>query len=943
MEALWADRVSLFSRDPGSFLSGTTVEVFLAELLRELRDDRAGFGLKELLLRPLCEHPALLCPSDCVGEETALDLMSVFSQCPSKCVQFRCHLLVALTSVLICTSCTATSSRASLDFLDLLLQMAQDVHGDSLQRPLQEMACECLRELEACCPGLLSQRLELLGALRQRETSRLHQAYAAVQTLVLRNGVYQLTRDSGAGAEHLKALLGANTSVAWEADQDSGRITDPMALHSLIRGPMGTVSTIHTGPDCKELRSTLSSLLEESYLLTPLCQAALLHRLTEVVAMVPGIPPAVFRAQLLRLLGTTEVSLLHAVLLMKSAFTDSLFSAEDEAFLLRRLVVLAQHPLLTAPEKLFYADCLLHFPENRPISYNDGEESVPVLLTPRLASILAPTVFNDSATLLCRLNLMCMVCLEEDEQGGDGLGPTYLYDHLGALLHIVENGGSREMVVTFFRAAFLFLSYFRQVEQFSAGLTAMLCQLYLKHTRLAPHLVNLADMTQDRLSESRWAVALLTALQKVIVSSPLSQLTSQDLSRHLRMLTRVAEEAEVPQHSTLHFLSSITTPSGSSLCVRGSWRLGNAVLAVCRRLLVHPGLDSMLIPLADILQHMALHYGDTDIQDHARLYYTLLTTLSQEKLAGVLKHGAAEGGRQVKKQTLSSLVAESEGLTSSLTIHQTETPIFTLIKVLPEPGRPLEEDCTNQEEWNQPQDDATAVLEAYRGQFGEDGFVPEIVLKYKLAHVDTRVEDAIFNQLFSIHLHFCLTDDHYEALQDISIPCLFRERPPPAVQLRMKPRRPHPTTLNASALFTTADGLTWHCPLPDVPVAFQQTFLPLPAPPGWSRGKSATLFDAMWEEMESGARGVISLFCCGLKEAALDTLVTEHFLSFLVTDPAHRDPVKVLLFLPPRSHILMKIQSEEDATHFDIATDDWQLLPHINSYLLSITSCPPAR
>ncbi|XP_029948305.1 AP-5 complex subunit beta-1 [Salarias fasciatus] len=936
MEAVWADRLALFSRGPAAFLSGTTAEAFLAELLRELRDDRAGFSLKLLLLSPLCEHPALLCPSDWVGEETALDLMSVFSQCPSRCVQFRCQLLVALTSVLVCTSCAAASSRASQDFVDLLLQAAQDSQADGSQRPLQETACECLRELEACCPGLLSQRLELLGGLRQRETSRLHQALAGVQAAALRNAVYRLSRDGAAGAGHLKALLGAGAAAAWEADQDSGVTTDPAALRSLVRGPMGTVPTLHTGPDCKELRSAVSSLLEESYLLTPLCQAALLHRLTEVVAMAPGVPPGVFRAQLLRLLGTAEVSLLHATLLMKSAFTDSLFSAEDEAFLLRRLVVLAQHPLLPAPQKLFYTDCLLHFPENRPIGCGDGEESVPVLLTPRLAAVLAPTVFNDGAALLSRLNLLCLVCLEEDEQGGDGVGLPYLYEHLGSLLRIVESGGGgREVVVTFFRAAFLFLSYFHHVERFSSGLTERLCRLYVKHPRLAPHLINLADLTQERLPECRWASGLLEALQKVIVDAPLSQLTPQDLSRHLKTLARVAEEAGVPQRATLRFLSAVTSPSGGCPGVRGDWRLGNGVLAVCRRLLVHPGLDSLLLPLADVLQHVASRHGDTDVQDHARLYYTLLTTLSRDKLAGVLADGA---GRQVKKQALSSLVAESEALTGSLTVLQTETPVFRLTEVRPEPGAPAGEGQADQHPG-----DAAAALEAYRAQFSDAGFASDITLRYELRHADTA--DAAFSRLFSLRLHFDRTDAHYEALPDASVPCLFGDRPPPALRLTVRPRRPRPTTLRASALFSTADGRTWHGPLPDVPVAFRQTFLPLPAPPSWSRGDRSRLFDGLWEEIlaaddDDDSGGADSLFCCGLEEAALDALVERHFLSFLVTDPARGDPVKVLLFLPPASHVLMKIRSEEDAAHFHIATDDWQLLPHMNSFLLSITSCP---
>ncbi|KAK2862632.1 hypothetical protein Q5P01_002165 [Channa striata] len=945
MAANWSERICAFSRSPKSFLSGTTGECFLAELLRELRDDRATYHVKVLLLSPLCEHPTLLCLTQTVGEETALELMSVFAQCPPKFVEFRCHLLLTLTSVLVCTSCVSNRSRASQDFLDLLLDIAQDIGGDNLLRSLQATACECLREMEACCPGLLLQHLELLGGLRQRETSRLHQAYAGLHTLVLRNAVFHLTQEKGAGAEHLKALLGGNTSVAWEADQDSGLMNnkDSTILSSLILGPMDTVPTLQTGPDCKELRLVLSSLLEDSYLLTPLCQASLLHRLIEVVAMVPGVPPAVFRAQLLRLLGTSKVCLLHATLLMKCAFTDSLFSAEDEAFILKRLVVLSQHPLLSTPEKLFYMDCILHFPENRPISCGDSDETLPVLLTPRLASPLVPTVFNDSSTMLARLNLLCLVYLEEGDQGEgeEGRGVAYLYEHLTSLLHIVKNGGSREIVVTFFRAAFLFLFHLHHVERCSKSLMEMLCELYLHHTQLAPHLINLANQTQDRLSECNWSVGLLTAMQRVITEAPLAEITLQNLHWHLKMLARVAEEGEIPQHSTLCFLSRIITPSSSSLCVSGEWHLGNSLLGVCRRLLVHPSLDSLLLPLADVLQPLACRYGDTDVQDHARLYYTLLTTLSREKLAGVLAQGTIEGGRQVKKRSLSCIGAEGEGLTSMLTIHQLEKTIFKLVEMNSELQGDTNQECDlNPNERETCPDKANTA--AYRAQFDNPDFSSELTLTYQLTHVG--VHDSRFDQLFSIHLHFNLTDDHYEELSDISVPCLFKGRPSPILTLNLKPKQPYPTTLHASAIFTTQDGLSWHTVLPDVHVSFQQAFMPLPAPITWTRGNKLCLFEGLWDEICSDCKEeelsdcATSLFCCQLKEVALVALVKKHFLPFLISYLSKRDEFKVLFFLPPQSHVLLKIRPEEDAVHFNIATDNWQLLSHISSYLLTITS-----
>ncbi|XP_029908030.1 AP-5 complex subunit beta-1 [Myripristis murdjan] len=957
MAVNWAERIAAFSLSPSDFLSRTTPEGFLAELLRELRDDRASYNVKVALLSPLCEYPTLLCPSVSVGEETALELMSVFAQCPPKALQFRCHLLLALTSVLLCSSCVNTHSRASQDFLELLLQIAQDTsdpHGDGALRSLRVTACDCLRELEACCPGLLSQRLELLSGLRHQETSRLHQAFVGLHSLGLRNAVYLLAQQTGAGAEELKAILGGAAAVAWEADPDSGLVSNKgTPLPSpLISSPMGTVPMLQTGPDCKELRSLLSSLLEESYLLTPLCQAALLHRLIELVAMVPGVSPAIFKAQLLRLLGTSEVCLLHTTLLMKAAFTDSLFSSEDEVFILKRLVALSQHPLLSTPEKLFYMDCILHFPENRPISSGDGDESLPVLLTPRLAAALVPTVFNDSATMLARLNLLSLVYLEEGEEGDGegGRGTAYLYDHIISLIRIVDNRGSREMIVTFFRAAFLFLFHFCHVEHYSHGMTEKLCDLYLRHTRLAPHLINLCDRTQDRLGELGWAVGLLGALQRAIAGAPLAQLTLQDLRWHLKILARAAEEGEISQQKTLDFLFSVITSSSSSLCVSGDWRLGNGVLGVCRRLLVHPSLDSLLIPLADILQHLSCRYGDTDIQDHARLYYSLLTTLSREKLCGVLAQGATEGGRQVKKRSLSSIMAESEELTSVLSIHQTDRPVFKLVELdlyKPQQGTEMgreKELCIDEN--SKPMENCpgeqSAVLEAYKAQFQHPGFASEITLEYQLTHAEPH--DSQFDQLFSIRLHFDLTDDHYEELSDISVPCLFRERAAPVVRLSLKPKQPYPTTLHASAIFTSQDGLSWHTVLPDIHVAFQQAFIPLSAPPEWGAEGKLMVFEGLWGEICSGeceaedlTDCATSLFCGQLSEEALVALVEEHFLPYRISDQSDKEEYKVLFFLPPHSHILLKIRSEEDAVQFNVATDNWQLLPYINSYLLTIT------
>uniref|UniRef100_A0A8C1SK26 AP-5 complex subunit beta-1 n=1 Tax=Cyprinus carpio TaxID=7962 RepID=A0A8C1SK26_CYPCA len=858
---LWDQKISAFLLSPSQFLATTTSESFLAELLHELRNDKANDHLKVtkiLLVSVLLDHPTILCPSSSVGEETALELLSVFSHTPQKSIILKCNVMLAITNVIICTSCLANHTKMAEDWLDLLFQMIQDTNDYRCglsQQPIRATACDCLREMETCSPGLLSQKLEALYLLKQQETTVLHQSYCMLYTLGLKNAIRILTTQKDVTDLEFKSILGGNEGFAWKSNQ--------LGLTLLPINMMVQVPRLPPGLDCKELKSIMSSLLDESYLQTPISQSALLRELVEVVAMVPGLSPTLFKSQLLRLFGTADVSLMHATLFMKDTFTDSLFTAEDENFLLKRLVGTAQHPLLRIPEKLFYMECIL-----------SGEESLPVLVTPRLAAFLHPTVFNDSATMLCRLNLLCLVHLEADEGEADK-GIRYLFEHIMALLKIIDNDGSREVVVTSFRALFIFLMHFNGMENLSEKVIDKLCDMYSRHSRLAPNLIGLANRIQEHLDDPVWSVKLLIGLQKCIMEMPPLQLTIHNLSWHLKVLKRVAQEGQITQRNTIYLLLNVLI--NSNLCERGNWQVGNAVLAVCRNLLEHPSIDQVFIELADLLQYISVHYDDTDIKDHARFYYTLLTNLSWEKLAGVLVKGL-DGGR-AKERSHSAIMAENEGIASNLTVN----------------------------------------------------------LRYNLTHAkDT---DPLFDKVFTICLHFELKDSNYAKVNDIHVPCVFRDRKPPEVKVKLKPFQPYPTTLCVSAVFTTQDGRSWHSQLPDVSVSFPEIFLPLPLPPNTSCECKEQVFDRIWEVAASGNpdKSAISLFCFKTGDESLADLIKAHFQGYLITDQQSKILWKVLFFLPPMCHVLLKITQAEDAIQVSIATDNWELLPFVNSYLQNIT------
>lgn len=861
------------------------------------------------------EHPRVLCPTTSAGEETAQELVSILNFTPPKSVSLKCHLMLAVANVLICTSCLANRTTASEDYLKFLYTLIQDTNdnaGGPTLHSVRATACECLREMENCQPGLLSQKLEALNYLKQQETTVLHQSYSMLYTQALKSAIQILTHQKDVDNAKLRSTLAGNEGFAWKS---------ATVAKSTPSSPAVQVPQLPTTLDFKELKSIMSLILEESYLMTSPSQAALLRGLVEMVAMVPGISPAIFKSQLLRLFGTTEVELMHATLFMKGTFTDSLFTAEDEHFLLKRLVGMAQHPLLRIPEKLFYMDCILHFPENRPIS-SSGEECLPVLITPRLTLSLFPTVFNDSTTMLCRLNLLCLVHLEANEEE-DGRGLEYLIDHVVALLRIVDNHGGREMVVTSFRAIFIFLLHFNHMENLSEKLVHQLRELYCRNCHLAPHLINLADRIQERLEDSLWSVRLLRALQRCIVEMPLMQLTLQSLGWHLKILARVAQESQIAQRSTICFLLDILV--NSNLCERRSWHVGAAILGVCRNLLQHPTLNQMFIELADLLQHMSRHYEDTEIQDHARFYYTLLTNLSSEKLAGILDK--APIGGQAKVRSLSAITA-SEELASCLTVLQAESCILWLMKI-----------NTNGAQEGLPSTDVLTENDSYdfyQERLRAPGFASEVTLRYNLSHADHA--DPRFDQIFSICLHFEVDPSHYANVSDIHVPCLFRDRKPHQVSVTLKPYHPYPTSLRASAIFTTEDGQSWHTHLPDVQVSFPEIFLPVPLPPGASLQSKEDVFDRIWDAISSGEPGTseTSLFCFKTGSDTLADLIEENFQRYLISQELNG--WKVLFFLPPLFHVLLTIREGEDAVQVGIATDNWELLPHVNSYLQNITA-----
>ncbi|XP_017712819.1 PREDICTED: AP-5 complex subunit beta-1 [Rhinopithecus bieti] len=660
----WAQRLGAFRASPSAFMAGPEGEDLGRNLLGDLRSEKLSEQTKVSLLALSLEYPAQLWPDVSAAEVAATSLLDTLVLLPPRPSALRRPLLLAATTALAAGGALGPTSGASCRLLPLLLGLAS---GSDLgrgfvpaseQRPLQATACECLRELESCKPGLLGGSLGLLRGLLGQEGPV--QPLSLLLALVLRNTLVLQSR-VGAG---LGGLLTDKVSPTgggpWDwtlVEKGDGRLQPqapswPAAEEG--EGERSLTAREHSPEEARELRAAVIQLLDTSYLLTPVAQAQLLWLLGWALRGLQGQPPALFKPQLVRLLGTAQMTLLHAVLALKAAFGEALFTAQDEALLLRRLTLAAQHPALPLPTHLFYLHCLLSFPENWPLG-PEGEEAAPLLLGPQLCRGLLPSLLHDPMALLARLHLLCLLCAEdEEEEKGQLPSPRHYLEELlaGLRQQAALDEGPRALATVCFQASYLVTRCLAGQPIVLTPLIHGLAQLYRVRPMLASHFVDFLDQVDSELREP-----LKVVLQQEVVSR-LGR--DEALCWHLKMLAKVADGDA--QSATLNFLQA-----AAAHCT--NWDLQQGLLRVCRALL-RAGVRGGLV---DLLQVLARQLEDPDGRDHARLYYILLAHLAGPKL------GVALGPSLAPPALASSLVAENQGFVAALMVQ--EAPALVRLSV----------------------------------------------------------------------------------------------------------------------------------------------------------------------------------------------------------------------------------------------------------------------
>lgn len=187
-------------------------------------------------------------------------------------------------------------------------------HG--LDRQLRGVACECLRELERECPGLLSETVGNLWELCQGEKTHVAQSYV----LMLANVVFGIVK------------LKVNVSVL----SSSIPLVPFNVPRFLIGGSLGREGS---GLVVKELRRVMSFLLEWPLYLTSF---GLVEFMSVVlpVAVALELQASLLKVQFSGLLYTSDMLLCHAYLGMYLQFAEAFSGHENEV--IRRVSLISR-------------------------------------------------------------------------------------------------------------------------------------------------------------------------------------------------------------------------------------------------------------------------------------------------------------------------------------------------------------------------------------------------------------------------------------------------------------------------------------------------------------------------------------------------------------------------------------------------------------------------
>ncbi|XP_011682012.2 AP-5 complex subunit beta-1 isoform X1 [Strongylocentrotus purpuratus] len=919
----WLKDIAALRRNPSTFFAhnDTKEDDFLLDILQALFSEDLSMHVKVMLLGILQEQTSVLLSYADSVEQVVGSLTNVYQQLHlDTAAFFKGQLLVAITTIMLDCNQLEEHPRNFLQFVDILLDVVSKVNG-SKDRVLRGNACECLKEIETIHPGLLSRKVDHFYAMCQLENSCICQSYMTLFGMVLKNGLEQLLEDPNSlNANDLSDLLSRRKEPLKPLNLPDHFNIKMFQLKEKITTPPGQLP-MHL--DTRELKRALTYLVDHLPIMTQssVMQASLL--VGQCLTHSPSINPLIFKGHVSNWASSADMVLFHLVLLLKAQFPTELLNGDEECVVLSKLLTCANHPALTPGHRLLAFQWLQHFPEREPI-FPHWKPHLPGCLFTEHYTNFFPTMFDGLDTSLVKLNLLSQCYVPSTIHDTSSATLMGCIDLLGKSL---EYGIVGRPATSWYRLLFSMLQRHYGTVLREEIMNAVV-KVTVKNPKYTPHTVNFIESMQKVTSDKSFTVLLLETLLQHVVTSDIHN-KEADLEDYLLILQRAAQETEISPKPILDYLQMLLLRT--SLMQDGSWFLGNKILSVCHQLLQVHSKAGIYSDMGDTLYTLFTGHQDIEIRDRACLYYALLTNLSSEKISQILSSvGSAEDS-----QNLTRLVTGSASVKQAGAVETLEHSVLKLTRIRKQTSsHRISRDGSSS---------VAKYYEALQSLASESTIYIEYYLHFDESFLEN-IPDAM-RHLYAVILHID-TPSAYHSIEDITVASLSVENSSEPtdgcqmVTIALNPKEPLPTSLPLSAMFSSSDGRTCVCQLEPVEVTFDDLFIPIPIMPSLH----PVLFNELWdsikrdEQTRQESMSAESICTVALGSQTIHRIVAAELADYIVMSDEVQDgqSINLAMLLPPKWHLLLRLQLQENITVVSMVTDNWKMLPLVNQYLLSL-------
>ncbi|XP_078439745.1 AP-5 complex subunit beta-like protein [Wolffia australiana] len=955
------------------------LQIALASILR--RD----FPLKSLVVLYLEEFGHLLIRSPAEDAAQALSSLSealdMLLRAPADSSNaLKEQMMVAVTSIAIAIDGLDHAPRQFSAVVETLLVVANRPNH-SPDRQTRSIACDCLRELEEAFPCLLSETSSHLWNLCQSERTHAVQSYVLLLTAVVRNIVRHSNPPTVGGILSTSLPLvpfnapeekKSGLALSDENLRDVKKVMAFLLERPMILTPMGIAQLIFM----------------------------LIRVVVEEEAQIGAAAAVLLKVQFSGLLSSYHPMLCHAVLTLCSRLPDAfsgddleiarrltVLSKETQQPLVFRVLALHwllgvvasptadKNALLISMAASFYPDLF------DPLALKAAKLDVLAWVAASLESgEQKEQVPGVSPVKLYQDGLVCVSAFKWLPPWSTETLIVFRTLHK-FLIGAVSGSDSEESLLV------------RAESTTFCSLQGMLIDMVLENRELVP----VAAAFLDRLKNgSQMEVLLGERLLQAMDESLLPKL-ELDLttSAYFSILERIAENNKIPPRSLLEFLlkymAFLSKKRGPDSGPR-LWTKGSQVLRICRTLMTTHQSTRIFNPLSRLLSFTCQCYPDLEVRDNARIYLRMLICIPGKKLRQLLNPG--EQPPAVAPPPQSGFFYEKPSLPSpsSIVCLQRSTPLllnqswslairemdgYGSPEPIKDPPHPTAE--TRADAPRVVDSKAAEILKILRRHFS---CIPDYRhmkgLKVEIPCVLSLNAEALGQPaLFAVVLTFSSSAAH-GPIPCRRVPFLHGARRS-AVALELEPREPAPGPVSVAVRANAADGLLLSGQLDSVPVGFEDMFQKVPLPEEISGAEEARLyllelFKALWEACSSarpsetfplkGAKGVAAVQGTesvklldggggGLVDAVrrrlapfivsveggtllLEYRTAEESGDAEIDGGGSSVVVLVLIFLPPRFHLLFRMEVSDSSTLVRIRTDNWQCLAYVDEFLESL-------